>query len=91
MNWPAVLDHQLRWARTIRFCKPVPYFFCILSNATLWPLLWFFTYPANWVFRVAVLLLLWRVFSAHTLQNRLTRRVGLHLIDALLVPFKDLL
>ena len=40
MNWYGVWKHQLRWARTIRVCQPVPYFFSILSNATLWPLLW---------------------------------------------------
>lgn len=40
MNWREVWKHQLRWARTIRVCRPVPYFFSILSNATLWPLLW---------------------------------------------------
>jgi ceramide glucosyltransferase len=36
MNWRAVWKHQLRWARTIRVCQPVPYFFSILSNAGLW-------------------------------------------------------
>ena len=40
MNWNDVWKHQLRWARTIRVCQPLPYFFSILSNATLWPLLW---------------------------------------------------
>ena len=40
MGWVAMWKHQLRWARTIRVCQPVPYFFSILSNATLWPLLW---------------------------------------------------
>ena len=40
MSWGEVWRHQLRWARTIRVCQPLPYFFSILSNATLWPLLW---------------------------------------------------
>lgn len=40
MGWAAVWKHQLRWARTIRVCQPAPYFFSILSNPTLWPLLW---------------------------------------------------
>jgi ceramide glucosyltransferase len=39
-SWRAVWAHQLRWARTIRVCQPLPYFFSILSNATLWPLGW---------------------------------------------------
>ena len=38
-GWRQVWAHQLRWARTIRICQPVPYFFSILSNGTLWPLL----------------------------------------------------
>ncbi|MSU26708.1 MAG: ceramide glucosyltransferase [Pedosphaera sp.] len=35
-GWREVWAHQLRWARTIRVCQPVPYFFSILSNATWW-------------------------------------------------------
>ena len=45
MNWRDVWKHQLRWARTIRVCQPVPYFFSILSNTTLWPLLWLLASP----------------------------------------------
>ena len=40
MSWREVWRHQLRWARTIRVCQPLPYFFSILSNGTLWPVLW---------------------------------------------------
>lgn len=39
-NWGAAWKHQLRWARTIRVCQPLPYFFSILSNVTFWALLW---------------------------------------------------
>lgn len=46
MSWRAVWKHQLRWARTIRVCQPVPYFFSILSNAGFWALLWL---AAEWV------------------------------------------
>ena len=35
-GWREVWAHQLRWARTIRVCQPVPYFFSILSNCTVW-------------------------------------------------------
>jgi ceramide glucosyltransferase len=41
MDWRAVWKHQLRWARTIRVSRPLAYFFSILSNVTLWALLWF--------------------------------------------------
>ena len=35
-GWREVWAHQLRWARTIRVCQPVPYFFSVVSNLTLW-------------------------------------------------------
>ena len=38
-GWREVWAHQLRWARTIRVCQPVPYFFSILGNVTVWNLL----------------------------------------------------
>jgi len=40
ISWAQAWRHQVRWARTIRFCRPISYFFSILGNATLWPLLW---------------------------------------------------
>ena len=49
MNWREVCRHQLRWARTIRVCQPLPYFFSILSNATLWPLLWLASVIFEWL------------------------------------------
>jgi ceramide glucosyltransferase len=49
MNWRDVWKHQLRWARTIRVCQPLPYFFSILSNPTLWPLLWLASELFNWL------------------------------------------
>ena len=47
MGWGPVWRHQLRWARTIRVCQPVPYFFSILSNGTLWPLVWAIDNPSK--------------------------------------------
>ena len=46
IGWVDVWLHQLRWARTIRVCRPGPYFLSILSNASLWPLLWFMAAPS---------------------------------------------
>ncbi|MFA6545290.1 MAG: glycosyltransferase [Limisphaerales bacterium] len=40
-GWREVWAHQLRWARTIRVCQPVPYFFSILGNATVWSVVLF--------------------------------------------------
>lgn len=38
-NWRQVWIHQLRWARTIRVSQPLPYFFSIVSNVSLWVVL----------------------------------------------------
>ena len=73
MGWAAVWKHQLRWARTIRVCQPVPYFFSLLSNATLWPLLWLIARPAAPVVACAVFCWLVRVLTALNLQQRLNQ------------------
>ena len=93
MNWPDVWKHQLRWARTIRVCQPAPYFFSILSNGTIWPLLWLIT-ALIWaktlcVPLAAVALLLARVAIAQNLQRRFNE--GQRPAPFWLVPVKDLL
>ncbi|MGH7971668.1 MAG: glycosyltransferase [Limisphaerales bacterium] len=90
VNWTQVWKHQLRWARTIRVCQPVPYFFSILSNATLWPVLWLALEPGllQLVFCVGCLGI--RVFAAIHLQNRMTR-TSRGLRDGWLALLKDLL
>jgi len=94
MNWRDVWQHQLRWARTIRVCRPVPYFLSILSNATFWPLLWLmvslvlsktFCPPL-----VATACLLIRIMLAQNLQRRLAQPGG-RSAPPWLVPVKDLL
>ncbi len=94
MHWWSVWQHQLRWARTIRVCQPVPYFFSLLSNASLWPLLWLvaslattrsFCGPLT-----AVFFLLVRILVAQNLQRRFTPERKL-ISPAWLVPVKDCL
>jgi ceramide glucosyltransferase len=94
MSWRGVWKHQLRWARTIRVCQPVPYFFSILANATFWPLLWLiaslvlsktFCLPL-----LAVACLLIRIALAQNLQRRFTPGDN-NLSPPWLVPVKDLL
>jgi ceramide glucosyltransferase len=93
-NWRGVWKHQLRWARTIRACQPAPYFFSILSNATLWPLLWLAVSLARSapfylpLFAIAVLLA--RVVLAQNLQRRFVPARG-DVAPFWLVPVKDLL
>jgi ceramide glucosyltransferase len=94
MHWRDVWQHQLRWARTIRCCRPLPYFFTILSNATLWPLLWLVVSlissatlcPAL----TAIACLLIRICLAQNLQRRFTPE-RLLVSPFWLVPVKDLL
>jgi len=90
MNWPAVWKHQIRWARTIRVCQPVPYFFSILSNPTLWPLAWLAVRPEPWVLNVSLSILAVRIIAALDLQRRLTRSRK-HFVYWWLVPLRDLL
>jgi ceramide glucosyltransferase len=94
MNWRDVWQHQLRWARTIRVCRPVAYFFSILSNATFWPLLWLMVSPGlSKTFcppLVAAACLLIRIVLAQNLQRRLASSRG-RAAPPWLVPVKDLL
>ncbi|HEY3761110.1 MAG TPA: glycosyltransferase [Verrucomicrobiae bacterium] len=93
-GWEAVWKHQLRWARTIRVCQPLPYFFSILSNATLWPLLWLviaiITTKTLCAPLTAVALILIRICLAQNLQRRFTPDRKL-ISPFWLVPVKDLL
>jgi ceramide glucosyltransferase len=90
MGWRAVWKHQLRWARTIRVCQPFPYFFSILSNATLWPLLWLVLCPGKLVLLFVLGCWIFRVGTAMDLQRQLTRQ-RTSLRYAALVLLKDLL
>jgi ceramide glucosyltransferase len=93
-NWRQVWKHQLRWARTIRVCQPGPYFFSLLSNATLWPMFWLgadLMVGSGW--RIGLIvgsLLALRILLARDLQRRFTP--GRSLVSPFwLVPVKDLL
>ena len=93
MDWSDVWKHQLRWARTISVCQPVPYFFSILSNATLWPFLWFvvsFLTTSSFHAPLAALgCIVIRTGLAQNLQRRFTPERSL-VSPAWLVPVKDL-
>jgi ceramide glucosyltransferase len=90
MMWRAVWKHQLRWARTVRVCQPVPYFFSILSNPTLWPLLWLTMMPSNMSLGVLVGSVLVRILAAFTLQIQLTQS-PIQGVFSWLAPVKDIL
>ena len=93
-GWRQVWKHQLRWARTIRVCQPLPYFFSILSNASLWPLLWLFvSFAVTKTFcapLTAIIFLLVRMVLAQSLQRQFTLERKL-ISPAWLVLLKDVL
>jgi ceramide glucosyltransferase len=90
MSGLQVWAHQLRQARSIRVCQPVPYFFSLLNNVTLWCLLWLFTNPTFAVLAGTGLALLIRVATALHAEFRLCRsRAGWASFH--LIPIKDLL
>jgi len=101
MNLRAVWKHQLRWARTIRVCQPLPYFFSILNNATLWPLLWLTLTPLRastlilasscWVFRIVTALNLQHRISRSPFPPPSTIHPPPSLSSLWLIPLKDLL
>jgi ceramide glucosyltransferase len=95
MDWATVWKHQLRWARTIRVCQPAPYFFSLLSNATLWPLLWLIVKPSAPVAAGAIFCCLVRILTALDLQQRLNHSATpggqAPWRYAWLIPVKDLL
>ncbi|MCX8154868.1 MAG: glycosyltransferase [Verrucomicrobiae bacterium] len=87
-GWAQVFRHQLRWARTIRACQPVPYFFSLLSNGTLWPALMMLAgWSLPWT-GAGCLLIAVRAAASLWLQHRLTRQRG-HLFYDFLVVVKD--
>ncbi|MBA4149206.1 MAG: bacteriohopanetetrol glucosamine biosynthesis glycosyltransferase HpnI [Verrucomicrobia bacterium] len=95
-NFSQIWQHQLRWARTIRVCQPVPFFFSILGNATIWPFLWtiYLALKTGGDLKVMFLpvLIFWpiRMFIALNLQEKLTGSL-LHYRYFWLIPIKDLL
>lgn len=89
MGWKEVWNHQLRWARTIRVSRPQAYFLSILSNPTLWPLLWLFLRPGLVSGIFAAVCVVFRLFSAWDLQRRLAGGARVPNV-AWLAPFKDL-
>jgi ceramide glucosyltransferase len=88
-GWTHFWDHQLRWARTIRACKPLPYAFSVLSNATVWPLLWLAVQPRPAVLAIVSGAMFVRIVAAFALQNRLAP--GQQSVAYFwLIPIKDL-
>jgi ceramide glucosyltransferase len=87
-----VWGHQLRWARTIKVCRPFPAFCSILGNASLWPLLWMIADHSLITTAAAGGCLLVRLLGAALLEHRFTgclraNRWGMAIVKDLLQVF----
>jgi len=89
-TWRQLFEHQLRWARTYRACRPGGYFCSVLAHGTLWALLalWYtgLSLPAG---IVAATVWALRVLTAHDVANR-TMGAGWRAADLAILPLKDL-
>ncbi len=90
LGWGGVWTHQCRWARTIRVCDPAPYFFSLLNNATLWPVLLALAARSPAALGAAGVCLVFRAGTALQQQARLTES-RTHLDSWWLAFVKDLL
>ena len=75
VGWIEAWRHQVRWSRTIRVCRPGPFFLSLLNNVTGLTLLWVAVappHPAVWTTAAAALLA--RLGIAAALHFRIRRR-----------------
>ena len=86
-GWREMWQHQVRWGRTIRVCRPVAYFFSILGNGTLWPLA-ALTVTSGVGRFVFCSMLLGRMLAALSNYARLTRKWEWWVV--LVTPIQDI-
>jgi ceramide glucosyltransferase len=89
-NWPSAWRHQLRWATTIRVCQPIPHFFSILANGTVWSAAALAVATSPSMIAMAVTLLILRLIQGLALEARFNQR-PIRWRDAWLPWMKDLL
>jgi ceramide glucosyltransferase len=89
-SWRRLLDHQLRWARTQRNCRPAGYFASIVTHGTLWATLnLLYSHFGPFACVLATLVYALRIGTARAICNRYLQ-APLAPAGALLVPLKDL-
>jgi ceramide glucosyltransferase len=73
VTWIQVWKHQLRWARTIRVCQPGPYFMSIISNCTLWAVLFLASNPLlTWPLAAGAVAV--RAVLGYSIESKMTGR-----------------
>jgi ceramide glucosyltransferase len=89
-SWKRLVEHQVRWARTYRNCRPGGYFGSVLTHGALWATLnMLYNHFSPIACLVAATIYGVRVVIASRIANRYLH-APLRARDALLVPFKDL-
>jgi ceramide glucosyltransferase len=89
-GWRRLLEHQLRWARTQRICRPGGHFASVVTHGTLWAtlnLLYHHFSPLSCLLAAVVYAL--RIGTASAICNRYLQ-APLTRGGALLIPLKDL-
>lgn len=93
-GWSEVWRHQLRWARTIRFCQPAPFLFSVVNNGGVWPIFLLVSAAIMggpvWMAAVGLAALGFRIWSAQGQQKRMTENPA-QAGDAWMTPVKDML
>jgi ceramide glucosyltransferase len=90
MGWQKVWNHQLRWSRNHSSMPAGAYFFSVVSNPTVWPLLWLLVHPDLLSAAVCIVCCALRIIGALDLQQRMTQSRK-HFVYWWLAPIKDLL
>jgi len=89
-SWRRLLDHQLRWARTNRNCRPAGYFASIVTHGTLWATLnLLYNHFSPLACLVAAVVYALRLGTVSMICNRYLQ-APMTRAGALLVPLKDL-
>jgi len=73
MSFRAIWAHQLRWARTIRFERPVSYALSILSNCSFWALLWACVGFSSYRFLWLAFVILFRTITTFNLEKKILK------------------
>lgn len=89
-SWRQVWCRQLRWARTIRACRPAAYGLSIIGNTTLWALACFISAPCIWTGVLAAVCFAVRLATAFDNERRLVQSTS-HLRWFWMPLVKDLL
>lgn len=89
-DWRTLFEHQLRWARTYRTCRPLGYFGTIFTHGTLWALAGLVYYGPTTVTGLIALALLALRYTCAAVVCRSYLRSDITLAQLGLVWIKDL-